>query len=124
MAYAFDSHSYLMPGFDIDYQYQIQSNPSPLYSTSSASEFLGEYQFNGNSPQPAEKQRLLGHIRDTKGGDKSNQMQGDGTPSANPAESSSAANKPKRVRTGCLTCRERHLKCELVNLFSAELLLY
>lgn len=23
-----------------------------------------------------------------------------------------AANKPKRVRTGCLTCRERHLKCD------------
>lgn len=22
------------------------------------------------------------------------------------------ANKPKRVRTGCLTCRERHLKCD------------
>ncbi|TLS28609.1 hypothetical protein PpBr36_01416 [Pyricularia pennisetigena] len=23
-----------------------------------------------------------------------------------------AANKPRRVRTGCLTCRERHLKCD------------
>ncbi|KAH9834327.1 Fungal specific transcription factor domain [Teratosphaeria destructans] len=23
-----------------------------------------------------------------------------------------SANKPKRVRTGCLTCRERHLKCD------------
>jgi len=23
-----------------------------------------------------------------------------------------ATNKPKRVRTGCLTCRERHLKCD------------
>ena len=23
-----------------------------------------------------------------------------------------AANRPKRVRTGCLTCRERHLKCD------------
>jgi len=28
------------------------------------------------------------------------------------AESSQAASKPKRVRTGCLTCRERHLKCD------------
>ena len=28
-----------------------------------------------------------------------------------PAEGSSAS-KPKRVRTGCLTCRERHLKCD------------
>src|SRR5205809_8055747 len=24
----------------------------------------------------------------------------------------SDASKPKRVRTGCLTCRERHLKCD------------
>lgn len=27
-------------------------------------------------------------------------------------ESVSAAARPKRVRTGCLTCRERHLKCD------------
>ena len=27
-------------------------------------------------------------------------------------EASQPANKPKRVRTGCLTCRERHLKCD------------
>lgn len=26
--------------------------------------------------------------------------------------SSSSSSKPKRVRTGCLTCRERHLKCD------------
>ena len=34
----------------------------------------------------------------------------DGTP-ANPTNPT-AASKPKRVRTGCLTCRERHLKCD------------
>ena len=27
-------------------------------------------------------------------------------------ETSAASNRPKRVRTGCLTCRERHLKCD------------
>ncbi|KAL2354442.1 hypothetical protein BJ546DRAFT_843855 [Cryomyces antarcticus] len=27
-------------------------------------------------------------------------------------EIAAAASKPKRVRTGCLTCRERHLKCD------------
>lgn len=27
-------------------------------------------------------------------------------------EQVAVANKPKRVRTGCLTCRERHLKCD------------
>lgn len=34
----------------------------------------------------------------------------EGTP-ANTA-ATAAASKPKRVRTGCLTCRERHLKCD------------
>lgn len=29
-----------------------------------------------------------------------------------PGESAAAAARPKRVRTGCLTCRERHLKCD------------
>lgn len=29
-----------------------------------------------------------------------------------PKPDSVPANKPKRVRTGCLTCRERHLKCD------------
>jgi hypothetical protein len=34
--------------------------------------------------------------------------------SGDAAESAAArdAKKPKRVRTGCLTCRERHLKCD------------
>ena len=29
-----------------------------------------------------------------------------------PVDTAAAASKPKRVRTGCLTCRERHLKCD------------
>lgn len=28
------------------------------------------------------------------------------------ADANAAASRPKRVRTGCLTCRERHLKCD------------
>lgn len=32
--------------------------------------------------------------------------------SAEVAAAAAAAAKPKRVRTGCLTCRERHLKCD------------
>ncbi|TGO72091.1 hypothetical protein BELL_0494g00090 [Botrytis elliptica] len=40
-------------------------------------------------------------------------MPGNDASSATAAEASTtAANKPKRVRTGCLTCRERHLKCD------------
>ena len=34
------------------------------------------------------------------------------TPPADPTSTTSSAAKPKRVRTGCLTCRERHLKCD------------
>lgn len=30
----------------------------------------------------------------------------------NSADANAAAARPKRVRTGCLTCRERHLKCD------------
>ena len=29
-----------------------------------------------------------------------------------PTDPDAAASRPKRVRTGCLTCRERHLKCD------------
>ncbi|KZF23151.1 hypothetical protein L228DRAFT_267168 [Xylona heveae TC161] len=31
---------------------------------------------------------------------------------APPVEETPPGNRPKRVRTGCLTCRERHLKCD------------
>jgi hypothetical protein len=31
---------------------------------------------------------------------------------ATAGESATLSSKPKRVRTGCLTCRERHLKCD------------
>ena len=31
---------------------------------------------------------------------------------ANASNETAASAKPKRVRTGCLTCRERHLKCD------------
>jgi hypothetical protein len=34
------------------------------------------------------------------------------TGEATPPAAESQAAKPKRVRTGCLTCRERHLKCD------------
>ena len=34
------------------------------------------------------------------------------TPPPETNTATSSASKPKRVRTGCLTCRERHLKCD------------
>lgn len=38
--------------------------------------------------------------------------EGKGAPGADSSGPSTPAAKPKRVRTGCLTCRERHLKCD------------
>ena len=36
----------------------------------------------------------------------------DASTATNAADTAASASKPKRVRTGCLTCRERHLKCD------------
>ena len=121
---AYDNQGYLAPGFDLDYPYQIQSNPSPLYSASTVSDLtlVGEqrfsppqnYQISDISPRPAKKQRVNGHSKPIPGGEKNiTQMPATEAAVADAAEgSSAAANKPKRVRTGCLTCRERHLKCD------------
>ena len=51
----------------------------------------------------AKKPKRLGPRADSKSGETANgagEKDGDGS------------SKPKRVRTGCLTCRERHLKCD------------
>jgi hypothetical protein len=113
---AYDSQGYLAPGFDLDYQYQIQSTASPLYSASTVSDLtlVGEQQstppnYHGGdlSPRPAKRQRVAPPGRYTKGGVKAMPASG-----ALEAVETAAANKPKRVRTGCLTCRERHLKCD------------
>jgi len=113
---AFDN--YLTPGFDLDLQYQIQSNPSPLYSASTVSDFtiVGDQQLtppniNDVSPRSSKKHKVVGQERHKKRWEKpANSMAvNDG---AADAVDNAAANKPKRVRTGCLTCRERHLKCD------------
>jgi hypothetical protein len=106
---AYGSQGYLATGFDLDYQYQV---PSPLYSASTASTTtLGE-QFSPHydaSPRPAKKQKVGQHKPDKRRG--VNSMSTSGGAVADTA-ADAAANKPKRVRTGCLTCRERHLKCD------------
>jgi hypothetical protein len=121
---AYDSQGYLAPGLDLDCPYQMQSNPSPLYSASTVSDLTigGEQQFSPQpnyqisdiSPRPSKRQRVNGQSKPTKGGAKNfTQMPATEATVADAAEGSSAAtNKPKRVRTGCLTCRERHLKCD------------
>jgi len=112
---AYDSQGYLAPGFDLDYPYQ----PSPLYSASTASDLtLGReqqftppnYHISDISPPPSKRQRKSDqfiHIKKER--NTLPQMTVDG---AADAADTAAASKPKRVRTGCLTCRERHLKCD------------
>jgi hypothetical protein len=117
---AHDSQGYLAPEFELDYQYQVQSTTiSPLYSASAVTDstFVAEQQLTppahhvaDTSTRPPKTQRVDGQGKYTKGGVRSvNQMPA--TEGTNVADTA-AANKPKRVRTGCLTCRERHLKCD------------
>ncbi|KAF4627965.1 hypothetical protein G7Y89_g10185 [Cudoniella acicularis] len=116
---AFDSQGYLAPGFDLEYPYQ----PSPLYSASTASDLTlaGDQQFTSPkyntsdlSPRPSKRQRVGGPGKHIKGGPKTTTQMP--TPESTVTDvvdgPVAAASKPKRVRTGCLTCRERHLKCD------------
>lgn len=117
---AFDSQGFLAPGLDLDYPYQ----PSPLYSASTASDLTlvgdqhftsphpSNFQSQDTNPRPSKKVRVGGPGKQVKGGTEarktSNPMP---TPDAEIVDVA-ANNRPKRVRTGCLTCRERHLKCD------------
>jgi hypothetical protein len=119
---------YLAPGFDFDYHqyhYHLPSDPSPLYSASVSTvsdlTLISDHQFSSpnyniseNSPRPTKRQRIDGKPRQIKVRETIiNQMPANDASSATPAEASvAAASKAKRVRTGCLTCRERHLKCD------------
>lgn len=108
--------------FDPLGQYRSQQDPSPMYSESTASDLTlaGDPAYSPfdnmadiRPPRPAKRQRVSDeNLRSSVGGssDFNNQMKmDDGT--AGDA-STALASKPKRVRTGCLTCRERHLKCD------------
>ncbi|ESZ90928.1 hypothetical protein SBOR_8674 [Sclerotinia borealis F-4128] len=117
---------YLAPGFDLELEHQyLQSNPSPLYSGSASTisdlTIIGDQQYaspnypiSGQSSKPTKRQKIDGKPRQIKvRANINNQMPGNDASSATAAEATTtAANKPKRVRTGCLTCRERHLKCD------------
>ncbi|TVY86496.1 Adhesion and hyphal regulator, partial [Lachnellula willkommii] len=115
---AYDSQGYLAPGFDLQ--------PSPLYSysasTVSEQTLLGDQQFTPQnydvseySPRHLNQPRAGGQNKQVKGRARSTIQMPTPEPAADAAEGIAAAaatNKPKRVRTGCLTCRERHLKCD------------
>lgn len=115
---------YLAPPFDFEFQYHLQSNPSSLYSgsasTASDLTFIGDQQFSSpnyhisdNSPRPSKRLKPDGKPRQIKvRATINNQMPANDIPTAITAAASDGFVKAKRVRTGCLTCRERHLKCD------------
>jgi hypothetical protein len=109
------------------HQYRPQQNPSPMCSESTVSDLTlagdqGYSPFENMTdikpPRPAKRQRVSEeeNSRSGVGGctGYNNQMKTDEGTGSNQARdaSTAVANKPKRVRTGCLTCRERHLKCD------------
>ncbi|KAK2798751.1 hypothetical protein FQN50_008733 [Emmonsiellopsis sp. PD_5] len=73
-------------------------------AASAAATAVGEYPVNGDTYQITAKAATNFNTQPAKRKLK-NGVGGDGTARAD-------APKPKRVRTGCLTCRERHLKCD------------
>jgi hypothetical protein len=109
---------------DQHHQYNRQQNLSPI-STASDLTLIGDQGYSPfenmadmKTPRPAKRQRTSEGENSTSavGGsaDYENQMKPGGDAASSQAGdiARAAANKPKRVRTGCLTCRERHLKCD------------
>ena len=83
-------------------------NPPPPNDTTSASK-------SPHTPQQAAGMRLEEQtsklaLEDRMASSPSEPVEDQATPPA--TDGTSSASKPKRVRTGCLTCRERHLKCD------------
>jgi len=74
------------------------------YSTANAAGQKRKTPPNPSGSKPVKKVKRVGPRTDSKADVMPN---GDGD-----KEGEGSASKPKRVRTGCLTCRERHLKCD------------
>jgi hypothetical protein len=122
---AYDNHQgYLAPGFELEYPYQ----PSPLYSASTVSDLTlisdqqgfspPTYHISDISPRPVKRQRTTTAappVKEIKKERKNSTQMPANASAGGDADAPAAvggASKPKRVRTGCLTCRERHLKCD------------
>ncbi|EZF32236.1 hypothetical protein H109_06763 [Trichophyton interdigitale MR816] len=94
------------------------SSANPIPSLSESSEARGSYQLLPTAQGPgqaAERRKSIGKKdageRDETSAPVTIQPTA-GTASSPGTAKSAATSKPKRVRTGCLTCRERHLKCD------------
>jgi hypothetical protein len=128
VAATLEQTAFITGQFDFDnlYDYNTASVLSPatasdLTVSGEAIDYAQSKSSVTSSPRPKKQitQTLSGtnHIRRAAGGDQ--QQQGKTMDSSDGAADTPGASgrvdkdsKPKRVRTGCLTCRERHLKCD------------
>ena len=122
MASSIETSYYPQPTLDLAYlNAQQQSNLSP--STASETTLLGDH--SRPTPSITEPSPPQGKGRKSTSLQPSKLRDGAEEPAAaipmaatdvngttNSADATAAAARPKRVRTGCLTCRERHLKCD------------
>lgn len=113
----YDSQDHLAPEYRLGDQYQVappasssfwgptESGPVPV-----AAQQLTPPSLYGDISPPRKRQRLAGPDNTTQGG--AGLFMPMPATTGPDAADTAAPNKPKRVRTGCLTCRERHLKCD------------
>jgi hypothetical protein len=82
----------------------------PLNLGASSTEFTANgLQLHGNKPIPP---TATSHMRETSDERGKRSPKGISSRSPKPSKAPAEVAKAKRVRTGCLTCRERHLKCD------------
>ncbi|OAX83315.1 hypothetical protein ACJ72_02315 [Emergomyces africanus] len=92
----------------------------PLNLTASAAATAGgDYPVDGDTYQIAaeaatnfDTQPQEKNLKNTNGGDGASSGAGNTAPKTTNTSGQTNPQKSKRVRTGCLTCRERHLKCD------------
>lgn len=101
-----DQTAYLQPGYEYaNYGDDDQISPTTVrptnmnFPTQMPSAQKRKEQPSASSSKPNKKVKRVGPRSESR----DNVTNGDGDKDAE-------ASKPKRVRTGCLTCRERHLK--------------
>ena len=111
------------PTFDIAYL-EAQQNESPSLSSSTLPDLtiVGEDTSSGRhgtstglSPRSTKTEKGFSRLSQPSAGMKGGpgvMADIDVNGNALAAETSVVISRPKRVRTGCLTCRERHLKCD------------
>lgn len=123
MAPSFEHSYFSQPIFDLAYL-DAQQNQSPSNSSATLSDLtiIGDYTSPRRDrthiqkgPIPVKRVKVssrLSQLRAGAGLEHGSMAGADANGNAIVAEATVAMSRPKRVRTGCLTCRERHLKCD------------